>query len=131
MNKKDVMKYYIKDWIPHMDNFFRFFFPKKGKIINYNGSKILLKLDQGCSNWSLELIPKTKNNILTDNFNLLVWIRYENYSNINENPVGLKKIMNKELFSKKINWKDVYNFLDYIKSNCDYKSNVYKNKIKF
>ena len=38
--------------------------------------------------------------------------------------------MNKELFSKKINWKDVYNFLDYIKSNCEYKSNVYKNKIK-
>ena len=102
MNKKDIMKYYIKDWIPHMDNFF-WFFSKKSKIINYNGSKILLKLDQACSNWSLELIPKTKNNILTDNFNLLVWIRYENYSNINENPVGLKKIMNKELFSKKIN----------------------------
>ena len=31
MNKKDIMKYYIKDWIPHIDNFFRFFFQKKVK----------------------------------------------------------------------------------------------------
>ena len=92
--------------------------PKKGKIINYNNSKILLKLDSSAAHWSLALKPKSKNNILTNDFNLLVWIMAENYSNVNENPIGLKKIMNKKLFSKKITWQDIYDFLDYIKSNC-------------
>ena len=117
MNKKEIMKYYIKIWIPHIDNYL-WHHPKKGKIINYNNSKILLKLDSSACHWSLALSPKSKNNILTNDFNLLVWIMAENYSDVNENPIGLKKIMNKKLFPKKITWQDVYDFLDYIKSNC-------------
>ena len=88
MNKKEIMKYYVEEWIPHIDNYL-WHHPKKGKIINYNNSKILLKLDSSAAHWSLALKPKSKNNILTNDFNLLVWIMAENYSNVNlKSPIS-------------------------------------------
>ena len=122
MKKKEIMKYYLEEWIPYIDNY-SCYHSKKGKIINYNGSKILINVYDSLFYWTLHLIPKSKNNILTNDFNLLFWSRTEeNYIDMNsDNPIGLKEIMNKKLFSKKITWQDVYNFLDYIKSNCEYK----------
>ena len=146
MNKNQVLKYYQDEWVPHFDNnkvfdkLYKLYNLDKSKIINYHGNKILIKLNMSPSHIAIHLVPKNNNtnninntNIILNDFSLLIWLREEDdltksYLHF-ENPIGLKKIMNKKysLNKKNITWDDVYIFLDFMKNQFTYKNIKSKN----
>ena len=144
MNKNQVLKYYQDEWVPHFDSnkvfdkLYKLYNLDKSKIINYHGNKILIKLNMSPSHIAIHLVPKTNKpnntnninntNIILKDFSLLIWLRGEDdltksYLHF-ENPMGLKKIMNKKysLNKKNITWDDVYIFLDFMKNQFTYKN---------
>jgi hypothetical protein len=114
INKDVVMKYYFNTWMPYMDNYIKYFKPV---TINYKDNKIRLSLSASPFHYSYTLQPISKNNILSSEFSLIVWLRDgSKISNIksltNENPIELKQNIDGS-------WKDVYNLLKYIKKSMN------------
>ena len=108
MNKYKVMKYYLNTWVPFMEQAF----DVKTYTIIYKNNKIKISTDSSLFHWGYTIIPISKDNILSSSITLLVWIRGEDIKLwTSENPIGLKKIMNKAT------WLDVYRFLRYIKKS--------------
>ena len=117
MNKNKTIRYYLNNWIPFMDNRLRY--NTKSYTIHFivksQTSKIKLLTEYSPFYWGIRLKPIGKNNILSKEFILLIWVRTENIKDIeDENPIGLKKNMNNGT------WSDIYKLLKKIKK-------IYKN----
>lgn len=104
MNKNKIIHFYLNYWIPYIESKIKF--NNKTHIIDYKGNKIRISEESSPSHWGIKLEPIGRDNILTKNFVILVWIRGENIMELeNENPIGLKHVI------KNITYGGIYEIL--------------------